>query len=104
MLDIARMAIQVCDWQTEFSAKHSARKFGNEFLGSVSCRTKSILEIAVEATGMAGPMRQLVRERRVIVVEAREEMRGRHCHPVSHWLIIGFVALMPQHGRNTGKE
>ncbi|ALJ14036.1 hypothetical protein LH19_14270 [Sphingopyxis macrogoltabida] len=57
MLDIARMAIEVGDWQTEFSAKHSARKFGNEFLGSVSCRTKSILEIAVEATGMAGPMR-----------------------------------------------
>ena len=53
---------------------------------------------------MDGPMRQLVRERRVIVVEAREEMRGRHCHPVSHGLIIGFVALMPQHGRNTGKE
>ena len=94
MLDIARMAIEVSDWQTEFSAKHCARKFGNEFLSSVSCRTKSILEIAVEATGMAGPMRQLVRERRVIVVEAREEMRGRHCHPVSHGLIIGFVALM----------
>ena len=53
---------------------------------------------------MAGPMRQLVRERRVIVVEAREEMRGRHCHPVSHWLVIGFVALMPQDGRNIGKE
>lgn len=51
-----------------------------------------------------GIMRQLVRERRVIVVEAREEMRGRHCHPVSHWLIIGFVALMPQHDRNIGKE
>ena len=51
-----------------------------------------------------GIMRQLVCERRVIVVEAREEMRGRHCHPVSHRLIIGFVALMPQDGRNTGKE
>ena len=49
MLDIARMAIEVGDWQTEFSAKHCARKFGNEFLSSVSCRTKSILEIAVEA-------------------------------------------------------
>ena len=104
MLDIARMAIQVCDWQTEFSAKHSARKFGNEFLGSVSCRTKAILEITVEAAGMAGPMLQLVRERRVIVVEAREEMRGRHCHPVSYRLIIGFVALMTQDGRNIGKE
>jgi hypothetical protein len=50
------MAIEVGDWQTEFSAKHSARKFGNEFLGSVSCRTKAILEITVEADGMAGPM------------------------------------------------
>ncbi len=57
MLDIARMAIQVCDWQTEFSAEHGARKFGNEFLGSVSCRAKSILEITVEAAGMTGPMR-----------------------------------------------
>ena len=56
MLDIARMAIEVGDWQTELSAKHGARKFGDEFLGGVSCRTKSILEITVEAAGMAGPM------------------------------------------------
>ena len=53
MLDIASMAIEVGDWQTEFSAKHGARKFGDEFLGSVSCRTKSIL-ITVKAAGSGG--------------------------------------------------
>jgi hypothetical protein len=50
------MAIEVGDWQTEFSAKHGARKFSDEFLGGVSCRTKSILEITIEAAGIAGPM------------------------------------------------
>ena len=35
MLDIARVAVEVRNWKSEFRPEHRARKFGDEFLGIV---------------------------------------------------------------------
>lgn len=51
-----------------------------------------------------GIMRELVRKRRIIVIEAVEQLRGRHRDPVDPRLIIGLAPVVPQYRRNSGKE
>jgi hypothetical protein len=49
-------------------------------------------------------MRQLVRQCGIVMVEAGEQMGGRHCDPVDAWLIVGFGTGIAQTGRNGCEE
>ena len=72
VLDIARVAVEMRDRQPQLGAQHGAGEFGDEFFGGIGRCAEAVLEITSQAAGMAGPVRQLVCERGVVVIETRE--------------------------------
>ena len=51
-----------------------------------------------------GIMRHLVAKRRVVLVEARKQMRGRHRNPVGTRFVIGLTALVTKRDGDRTEE
>jgi hypothetical protein len=104
MLDVARVVFEMRDRQAEFGAEDRARQFGDQLFGGIGRSAEAVLEVAAQAACMTGPVRQFVGKRGVVVIEAGEQVRRRHGHPVGAELVISFIALVTQCCRNRGKE
>ena len=49
-------------------------------------------------------MRELVRKRRIVMIEAGKQVRRRHGDAVGSRLVVGLIPLMTEHCRERSKE
>ena len=94
--DVAGVIVEVGDRETQFCSKNGRGQFGDQFLGGIGVAAKAVLEIAVEPRRMTRPVRQLVCERRIVVVVGFEEFGWRHGDPVAQRLIVSLRAMVAQ--------
>jgi hypothetical protein len=90
--------------QSQLNAEHCAGELGDEFLGGIGRCAEAVLEIAPQTAGIARPVRKLVSERGVVVIETIEQVGRRHRDPISGGFVVSLATLMTQIDRNGGEE
>src|SRR5205809_5014922 len=90
--------------QSKVSASERGAQFRYQFFGGIGAITEAFSKLTVATFRLCGPVRMLMRQRRVVRDILFERLKGRHLDVILRRPVVGLVAAVAEIGADVTEE